>query len=320
MELTGDKRSLFILNPSAGVIPVNFIISKELQRRKNELSYFKSLSIDDSGSHIKQSFDKFDVFVAAGGDGTVRSVASELVGSEKILGVLPMGSGNGFAREMGFRTNIRSLLKDIKKSESHLIDVIHLNEHLCLNVAGVGFDSFVAHSFDKLRTRGFWAYVWAILINFFRFSPVHIDLEIPGEEKISDNLFILTIANTRQYGNNAYIAPNACPDDGIIDIALIKPFPMIMLPLFVYRLLRGTLKDSKFVRYIKTDKPFSIITSETRFHIDGEPVVISGEVRVSIKEKKLKVLKTKYLKQNQQPATGYRLPASGERDSATSNK
>jgi YegS/Rv2252/BmrU family lipid kinase len=297
MELTGEKRSLFILNPSAGVIPVNFIISKELQRRKNELSYFKSLSIDESGSHIKQSFDNFDVFVAAGGDGTVRSVASELVGSDKILGVLPMGSGNGFAKEMGFRTNIRSLLKDIRKAESHLIDVIQLNNLLCLNVAGVGFDSFVAHSFNKLKTRGFWSYVWAILINFFRFRPVHIDLEIPGEEKISEDLFILTIANTRQFGNNAYIAPYARPDDGIIDVVLIRPFPMIMLPLFVYRLMRGTLKTSEYVRYIKTDKPFTIRTEETRFHIDGEPVEISGDVRVTIKEKNLKVLKTKHLKQ-----------------------
>jgi len=278
-------------------MPVKMIISKELQRRKDELSYFKSLSIDESGSHIKQSFDMYDVFIAAGGDGTVRSVASELVGSDKILGVLPMGSGNGFAREMGFRPNIRSLLKDIRKAESHPIDVILLNDLLCLNVAGVGFDSFVAHSFDKLKTRGIWSYVWAIIINFFRFRPVHVDLEIPGEEKISADLFILTIANTRQFGNNAFIAPEARPNDGIIDIVLVRPFPKIMLPVFVYRLMRGTLRTSKYVRYIKTDKPFIIHTDETRFHIDGEPFLLSGDIKVSIKEKNLKVLKTKHLKQ-----------------------
>jgi len=161
----------------------------------------------------------------------------------------------------------------------------------------VGFDSFVAHSFDKLKTRGFWSYVWAIIINFFRFSPVHVELGIPGEEKISADLFILTIANTRQFGNNAFIAPEARPDDGIIDIVLVRPFPKIMLPVFVYRLMRGTLKTSKYVRYIKTDKPFTIRTDETRFHIDGEPFLLSGDVRVSIKEKNLKVLKTKHLKQ-----------------------
>jgi diacylglycerol kinase (ATP) len=295
MEISGIKRSLFILNPHAGVIPVKLIISKELQRRKDELSYFKSLSIDESGSHIKQSFDKYDVFVAAGGDGTVRSVASEIVGTDKVLGVLPMGSGNGFAKELGFRTNIRSLLKDIKKAESHPVDIIRINDQLCLNVAGVGLDSFVAHSFDKLKTRGFWSYAWAILVNFINLKPVHVRLEIPGEELISEDLFVLTIANTRQFGNNAYIAPEARPNDGVIDIVLIKPFPKIISPVFIYRLMRGTLKNSKYVRYIKTDKSFIIHTDETRFHIDGEPVEISGDITVSIKEKNLKVLRTKHL-------------------------
>ena len=79
MEIQGEKKSLFILNPYAGIIPVKIIISEELKRRKNQLSYFKSLSIDDSGSRIKQSFHKYDIFVAAGGDGTVRSVAAELI-------------------------------------------------------------------------------------------------------------------------------------------------------------------------------------------------------------------------------------------------
>lgn len=296
MELSGEKRSLFILNPHAGVIPVNMIISKELLRRKNELSCFKSLSIDDSGSHIKQSFDKFDIFVAAGGDGTVRTVASELVGSDKILGVLPMGSGNGFAKELGFKTNIRSLLKDIKKAECHSIDVIEINDQLCLNVAGIGLDSFVAHSFDKFKTRGFWSYVWAILVNFIKLRPIHIEITISGIETISEDLFDLTIANTRQFGNNAYIAPEARPDDGIIDIVLLRPFPKIMAPVFVYRLMRGTLKNSKYVRYLKTDKPFTIHTEETRVHIDGEAVEIKGDINVRIKQKKLKVLRTRNFK------------------------
>jgi diacylglycerol kinase (ATP) len=296
MELSGEKRSLFILNPHAGVIPVNMIISKELLRRKNELSCFKSLSIDDSGSHIKQSFDNYDIFVAAGGDGTVRTVASELVGSDKILGVLPMGSGNGFAKELGFKTNIRSLLRDIKKAECHSIDVIEINNQLCLNVAGIGLDSFVAHSFDKFKTRGFWSYVWAILVNFIKLRPIHIEITISGFETISEDLFDLTIANTRQFGNNAYIAPEARPDDGIIDIVLLSPFPKIMAPVFVYRLMRGTLKNSKYVRYLKTDKPFTIHTEETRVHIDGEAVVIKGDINVRIKQKNLKVLRTKNLK------------------------
>ncbi|HOS73397.1 MAG TPA: diacylglycerol kinase family protein, partial [Bacteroidales bacterium] len=280
----------------AGIIPVKIIISEELKRRKNELSYFKSLSIDDSGSRIKQSFDRYDIFIAAGGDGTVRSVASELIGTNKILGVLPMGSGNGFAKELGFRTNIRSLLKDIKKGEKLQIDVIKINDMNCLNVAGIGLDSFVAHSFDRLRTRGFWSYAWVTMLNFIRLKPVHIEIIPEGEEKISEDLFVLTIANTRQFGNNAYIAPDARPDDGIIDLVMIRPFPKFMFPVFIYRLFRGTLKDSKYVKCLKTDRPLTIRTSETRFHIDGEPVEIPGDVSVKIISNSLSVLKTRHNK------------------------
>jgi YegS/Rv2252/BmrU family lipid kinase len=296
MDSTEYKRSLFILNPNAGLLPVNFIISKELQRRKHDLSCFKSLSVDESGSHIKQSFDKYDVFIAAGGDGTVRSVASEVLGSDKILGVLPMGSGNGFAKEFGFRTNIRSLLRDIKKADSLNVDVIDINNMLCLNVAGVGLDSYVAHSFNKLKTRGFWSYVRVSLLNFIRLRPVHVNINIEGGEKISEDVFVLTIANTRQFGNNAFIAPAARPNDGVIDIVLVKPFRKILAPLFIYRLFRGTLHESKHVMYFKTDRPFTIQTDERRFHIDGEPVVLSGEINVRVKRDALNILKTKHNK------------------------
>jgi Sphingosine kinase and enzymes related to eukaryotic diacylglycerol kinase len=290
------NRSLFILNPNAGVIPAKLIIPKILEIRKNELSCFKSLSIDESGTHIKQSFDKYDIFIAAGGDGTVRTVAAELVGSQKLFGVLPMGSGNGFAKEFGFRTNISSLLLDIKKAESIKIDVIELNDQICLNVAGVGLDSFVAHSFDKAKIRGLWSYIWQTFKNFFLLKPVHITLQIEGEEPITEDLFVLSLANTRQFGNNAFIAPEAKPNDGIIDIVLIKPFPKIIAPLIVYRLFRGTLKDSKYFRYIKTAKPFTIRTNETRFHIDGEAVEFKGDVVVKIQKDVLNVLKTKHSK------------------------
>jgi len=294
MDSTRIKRSLFILNPHAGVIPVKILLSEELRRRKNELSYFKSLSIDESGIRIKQSFDKYDVFIAAGGDGTVRSVASEIIDTKKILGVLPMGSGNGFAKELGFRPNIRSLIKDIKKSECLEVDVIRINDMICLNVAGTGLDSFVAHSFDKAKTRGLGSYIWLTLKNLISLRPVHIDLKITGEETVSEDVFAFTVANTRQFGNNAFIAPEARPNDGIIDIVIVKPFPKFIAPVIAFRLFRGTLKNSKYVKYIKTDKPFVIKTDETRFHIDGEPVIISGDVNVHIKRNALSVLKTRH--------------------------
>jgi YegS/Rv2252/BmrU family lipid kinase len=287
-----SNKALFVLNPASGVPPLNFIVSKELEIRKKQLSFCKTLTKEDTGSLIKQNFTKYEVFVAAGGDGTVHTVAEQLVGSNKILGVLPIGSGNGFAKEFGFKMNVRSLLSDIKRADSMDIDVIEINDKLCLNVAGIGLDSFVAHSFNNLKLRGFLPYVWLTFKTFLLLRPFHATIKCDGEEIISENLFVLTIANTRQFGNNAYIAPEARPNDGMIEIVLIKPFPKILGSLFIIRLFTKKINKSKYVRHIKTDKEIVIETDETRFHIDGEPLDISGKVVIRIRKEVLKVLKT----------------------------
>ena len=287
-----NDKALFILNPSSGVPPVNFLLSKELDRRKKVLTCLKSLIIVDTEKLINENLDKYNVFIAAGGDGTVHTVATKLVGSEKILGVLPLGSGNGFAKEFGFKLNIRSLLTDIKKAESVDIDVIEINDKLCLNVAGIGLDSFVAHSFNNLKLRGFIPYIILTFKTFLQLRPFHVTIKSGDEEIVSEELFVLTIANTRQFGNNAFIAPEARPNDGIIDIVLIKPFPKIFGPVFIIRLFTKKINKSKYVRHIQTNKEIVIQTDETRFHIDGEPMNISGKVVVRIKKEVLKVLKT----------------------------
>lgn len=291
MPSAASNKALFIINPYAGVPPVKFIISRELARRRDELASCKSLSIDDSGILIRQNFDKYNVFVAVGGDGTVHTVATRLIGTDKVLGVLPIGSGNGFAREFRFRKKIRALLKDINEMNTIRTDVIEINEHLCLNVGGVGLDSFVAHSFDRLNTRGFWSYAGVTILNFIKLKPFHAVIRI-NEEVIEGDFFVISIANNRQFGSNAYIAPEAVPNDGIMDIVLIKPFPKYLFPAFVFRLFTKKLKESKYVHFIKTEKEVTITTPEARFHIDGEPVLMRGEVKVRIRPRILRVLKT----------------------------
>jgi YegS/Rv2252/BmrU family lipid kinase len=291
-----SSKALFILNPNAGIPPIKFFVSEELKRRRDELSYYKSLSVDESGTLIKNNFDKYKIFIAAGGDGTVHTIAARLAGTGKLLGVLPIGSGNGFARELGFRPNIRSLLKDIERNESFDIDMLTINDDLCLNVAGVGLDSFVAHSFDKLGTRGFWSYVWVTIGNFIRLRPFHAEISVEGGETISEDLFVLVTANTRQFGNYAFIAPEAVPNDGMLDIVMLRPFPKYLFPVFIYMLFAKKLNRSKYYMHIRTNREVTVSTPETRFHIDGEPVTIKGDIKINVKKNALKVLKTKHNK------------------------
>jgi diacylglycerol kinase (ATP) len=294
-----NNKALLILNPGSGMPPFNFVLSKDLDRRKNEICLKKSNTKEDTAIIIRENFDKYRVFVAAGGDGTVHTAATELVNTDKILGVFPLGSGNGFAHEFGFNQNIRTLLSNIKKEEIMEIDVIEINDKMCLNVAGIGLDSFVAHSFNDLKMRGIFPYIWLTFKTFLHLRPFKIVIRIDGEEVISDDLFVLTIANTRQFGNNAFIAPDARPNDGIVDLVLVQPFPKILGPLFIIRLFTKRINKSRYVKHIKTDKEIIIQTNENRFHIDGEPFCMSGEVKVKIRKNVLKVLKTsgnKFLK------------------------
>lgn len=289
------SQALFILNPNAGVQPVNFIISRDLDRRR-ELKCLKTLDVDHTKDIIRQHRQDHTVIVAAGGDGTVHSVATQLVGSENILGVLPLGSGNGFAREFGFRMNVKSLLSSINRCESMKIDMIEINGNMCLNVAGIGLDSFVAHSFNELKLRGFLPYVWLTFKTFVQLRPFNVILISEGRKIFSGELFVLTFANTRQFGNNAFIAPAAKPNDGKMNIVLIKPFPKILGPVFVLRLFTKRISNSKYVQTITTDKDVIIETDEKRFHVDGEPLEISDRVAVKLRKDVLRVLKTPHNK------------------------
>jgi diacylglycerol kinase family enzyme len=273
-------------------MPVNYIVSLGLDLWKDDLAIVKSLSKNDTKEIINQNAEKHDVFIAAGGDGTVHSVAEQLVYTDKIFSVLPLGSGNGFAKEFGFNINVHSLMSSIKKAEVMPIDVIELNEHLCLNVAGIGLDSFVAHSFNDLKLRGIFPYLWFTLKTFIQLKPFPVTMWCNGEKIVSEDLFAVTIANTRQFGNNVFIAPDAKPNDGIINLVLIKPFPKIFGPLLVIGLFTKRINKLKFVKQIKTDKEIMIETGETRMHIDGEPIKTEGRIIIKIKREALNVLKT----------------------------
>jgi len=291
-EQGNRKKPLFIVNPDSGVIPVNYVMSLGLDLRKDELTAVKSLSKEETVKLIADNWEKHDFYIASGGDGTVHTVATQLVNSDKILGVLPLGSGNGFAREFGFKLNVNSLLSDVRKAETMSIDIIEVNDKMCLNVAGIGLDSFVAHSFNNLRLRGIIPYIWLSLKTFAQLRPFHVKISSDGKELVNEELFVVTIANTRQFGNNAFIAPDARPNDGIIDLVLIKPFPKILGPSFVIRLFTKRINRSKYVNHIRTDREIVIETHENRMHIDGEPVSSDGKVHVRIKREVLKVLKT----------------------------
>lgn len=292
MQSFNNNKIIFILNPKAGIAGISSF-KKQLQKFRDEFDYAAFSNIEEFRSFIRLHKNDYEVFIAVGGDGTVNSLASELIETDKILGVLPMGSGNGFAREMGFRKDIKALVKDIRKKESFKIDVLFINGTPSINVSGIGIDSLVAHEFHKLNHRGIFNYAISALKVVGKIKPFRVSITI-DENKIEDHYFMVSVANTRQFGSNALLAPMASPHDGKFNLVLVKPFPKILTPLMVVLMLTGTLKESKYLRYIESENLVLIRSEESRVHIDGEPIFLEDTIAVNMKKSALRILKSSF--------------------------
>jgi diacylglycerol kinase (ATP) len=292
MTLVDHSQIVFIINPNSGARRYKHIIRK-IKGVDPNLRYVVTRHNETVGQLFDEIIEKYSVFVMVGGDGTVHDAARYLINREgKSLAVIPNGSGNGFAYEMGFRRNVRSLLEDIRKGQTCTIDVINLNGLECINIAGLGFDSYVAHRFSRGKTRGFLTYLVITIRSLFTFRPVEATLSFEGKT-IAGKYQMICIANNKQFGNYAFIAPFARPDDGIIDVVLIKRFPFYLYPDFVVRLFRRRLKDSKYITYLKTDQEISITANMGEYHIDGEPVEFQGPVTISAGRNYLDVVRVR---------------------------
>jgi diacylglycerol kinase (ATP) len=286
------RKILFIQNPIAG--RRHHLLNKKtvetLFQSDTSIDIITTAGPSDATSIVADRFDEYDVFVAVGGDGTVNEVGKNLVGTEKILGIVPAGSGNGLARELEMDMNTTNALKQIVKHNVTSIDTICINKNVCLNVAGAGFEAEVAHHFKTSKRRGPSSYAKSVVKLLSEYRPLEIEMEINGEI-LSRKAFSISFSNSRQFGNNAFISPLAGFNDGVIDVSVIKPFPIVLAPELTIRLFNKTLHRSWFYEVIKTEKISIKNIGEMRWHIDGEPVMITGPFEIAINKKSINVLK-----------------------------
>lgn len=268
MSFTTDE-TLFLINPNSGKGNYKKIIAS-LKKTDSNVNYQICKSKEDLPCFFSSIDKKYKVLVICGGDGTVNSILPYTKNTKLIFAVLPNGSGNGFAREMGYVKNVITMLAMINKGAVRKIDVVKINNSLFCNIAGIGFDSYIAQQFDTNGKRGLTTYVLESLKAFFKYTSLQLTIDADNL-RFEGRFFMLTIANTRQFGNNAIIAPAALPDDGLLDLVMIKDFPRLLTPLVVFQILKRKNKDSKYIQYIKA-KNVLIKTDYTCYHVDGEPV------------------------------------------------
>lgn len=288
-----DKSEIiFIINPASGQKNPGKIIRK-IKTADPGIQYAVTRSKEDLDSLFRASSSKYKVFVAVGGDGTVNEIASYLINdSEKVLAIFPNGSGNGFANELGFTKDISSLIEDILVGKTIDVDVLDVNGHPCINMLGLGFDSFVAHGFHE-SSRGLRNYILASIKAVFGFKPIVATVVPSSGKEINGTFFMISVANTRQYGNNAIASPESIPNDGMFEAILVKPFPFYLFPTFIWKMFTATLKNSKYIQYIKETKSISIVSDYKKYHIDGDPYTGNGSLKISINKSCLKVIRTK---------------------------
>jgi diacylglycerol kinase (ATP) len=284
-----DKKTLFIINPIAGRGKYDPLI--RIIERYPLADYIITSQAEQVSNIVEARLDEYHYFVAVGGDGTVNELANALVNKKNVLAVLPYGSGNGFARELGFRKNVKRLLKHIHRGEVQKIDTIRLNNKLSINVSGVGFDADVAHNFQFAKNRGLLHYCFCTLVAVFSHKEFYASIQCE-DFNMEGMFYMISFANTRQFGHNAFIAPSAKPYDGLMDIVAVKPFPKILFPWFAFIMFTRQIKQSKYVEYKTTYKNVSIKTDYKKYHIDGDPVIANCISTLSIIPASLNVLKT----------------------------
>lgn len=277
----------FIINPFSAKKNYQPFLDELSKKVQNPL-YIISKSLSDTDDFIDENWKNIDVFVAVGGDGTISTVAKKLIHSDKILAVFPAGSGNGFSNETNFSKNISLLLDKIKNEKFREIDTFTVNEHFSINVSGTGFDGKVVKEFEKTN-RGFKNYIKVSIQTFFNYKPITVKFSDSKYQSYNGTYLMLNVANTRQFGNNAYIAPMASKSDGLVDLVLVKKFPLYYSPFFAYRMFTKRLKSDDYVSYLPVSEiEFEVDTKN--WHIDGEFKKIKSPVAIKVLPKSLRIL------------------------------
>lgn len=263
---------LFILNPTAGT--KKKITKAQLSHKLREWDVTFIDEVANREIKVKNYINEGGrIVVVMGGDGTVNDIGSILMNTPAKLGILPTGSGNGLARDLGIPMDIDQALNVILKGREKKIDVGFLNGRPFFCTAGIGFDAICAYDFaHKKHHRGLWNYIKIIFENYFSYIPIEVETE-----KGKATFFSVTFANARQFGNNAYIAPDAVLNDGFLDVSMIFPHPKSQFLLLGWGLMKKSIGQFEFFKSQKV-KSFRLNKiSDKRVHLDGESVILEED-------------------------------------------
>jgi YegS/Rv2252/BmrU family lipid kinase len=225
----------------------------------------------------------FDTVVAVGGDGTINEVVCGLVNSGVPLGIVPAGSGNGLAREFGISLKLREACETIIHGDTREVDVGIMNDRFFLGTAGIGYDALLVQIFEErwANRRGVLPYFYVAIKGFFKHKPSSMHLRF-NNRQLTVVPKLVTVANTTQFGGRAIIAPQAKPDDGLLDVCIIHNLSFLKAFYHWPKLFMGCIdRMPQWVCYrtaaveILSDLPMPV-------QVDGESVQESSHLKIRL--------------------------------------
>jgi len=290
------KKIAFIINPLSGTNNKNTLpdlIIKEL----NTSFYEPEIVFTTHRGHGRELSKEFVVsgyekVVAVGGDGTVNEIARGLINTNTALGIIPAGSGNGLARHLSIPMNTKQAIHLLNNSEPIKMDYGLVNEQPFFCTCGTGFDAYVSTEFAKSQNRGVMTYIEKMITGYFNYKSQNYHLVGEGID-LKDKAFVITFANASQWGNNAYIAPQASVQDGMMDISIMSNFPIIAIPSIALQLFAKTIDKDLFMTTLRTSEITLYRDEVGPFHYDGEPYEEGREVKIKMVPDGLNVLVNK---------------------------
>ncbi len=270
-----EKKAVkIVINPKSGTNNKAGVEQKArdfLDKGRFNFDFYYTKSPGDGSNAAKIAVaEKNNVIIAVGGDGTINEIGSQLLHTDTALAIIPLGSGNGLARHLKIPLNVAKAFSVVNKLNITKIDAAVLNGKPFFNVSGIGFDAFVSYIFATLSKRGLKSYIQATWRAFFSFKPFHVDVESPGTKHFSGMCYMVSVANSSQFGNNCYINPRADVRDGKVEITVIVPFPRILVPVLVYRMFSGSIHRSKYLKVFSVAQAKISTQTPVKMHLDGE--------------------------------------------------
>ena len=288
------KKIVFIINPKSGTHDKGAIL-RWIEEELDKNQYIKEVVYTEYAGHATEIAARCAVegvyaVVATGGDGTINEIARSLVHTDTALGIIPCGSGNGLARHLQIPLDPRRAVDILNRGKVENIDYGKINGIPFFCTCGVGFDALVSLKFSQAGRRGPLTYLEQSLRESLQYRPEVYELEMDNNSSVHYKAFLIACGNASQYGNNAYIAPRAALDDGLLDVTILEPFTMLDVPTLAFQLFNKTIDQNSRIKTFQC-KSLRIRRSKPgAAHYDGEPMMTDKDVEVKVVQKELKVI------------------------------